>query len=358
MATKKSDACPFMFAGQEVSISQQQSQKNEKGCPFTSNSDDDIKDMMSQNLGENSLGSEVKLSSLNYFLPETQIKRNHEYLLDPQLASAMKEGTKIVHSAAENSAFTKRFLSGNINKDEYGRYINSLYFVYKTMEELLAQHKDNPSIKMVYFPCELNREQALIKDLEYYYGKERVADLIDFKHTTPAVKNYIASLKHAAERDPALLIAHSYSRYLGDLSGGQILAKRLKKYVLKIDVTDAAWDSYEGLKFYNFDHIGSQLEFKNLYRQRLDCAHVTQYLKDLIVTEAIRSFELNISLFNEIQELSEAHQLNPTLSDTESVEENHEYKLPGINTDWLVGFFTGTLTLVVGLSLYHRFSYK
>lgn len=63
------------------------------------------------------------------------------------------------------------------------------------------------------------------------------------------------------------------------LTGGQILAKRLKKHVLKISVTDAAWDSYEGLEFYNFDHIGSHNEFKSLYRQRLDEAHVTQRTK-------------------------------------------------------------------------------
>jgi heme oxygenase len=61
--------------------------------------------------------------------------------------------------------------------------------------------------------------------------------------------------------------------------GGQILAKRLKKHVLKINVTDTAWDSYQGLEFYNFDHIGSHNEFKNHYRQRLDSAHVTQYVK-------------------------------------------------------------------------------
>lgn len=61
--------------------------------------------------------------------------------------------------------------------------------------------------------------------------------------------------------------------------GGQILAKRLKKHVLKIDVTDAAWDSYHGLEFYNFDHIANNNEFKSLYRERLDGAHVTQYTK-------------------------------------------------------------------------------
>lgn len=126
--------------------------------------------------------------------------------------------------------------------------------------------------------------------------------MTNFENATPAVKNYISALHDAASRNPALLIAHSYSRYLGDLSGkytsvffcqltntyniqigGQILAKRLKKFVLKLDVTDAAWDSYQGLEFYNFENIGSHNEFKNLYRQRLDEAQVTQYVKGIIV---------------------------------------------------------------------------
>lgn len=116
-------------------------------------------------------------------------------------------------------------------------------------------------------------------DLEYYYGKDRIPELTDFNNATPAVKTYVNALKDAAEKNPALLIAHSYSRYLGDLSGGQILAKRLKKHVLKRDVTDASWDSHRGLEFYNFDHIRSHNQFKNLYRQRLDESPVTQYVK-------------------------------------------------------------------------------
>lgn len=91
----------------------------------------------------------------------------------------------------------------------------------RTMEGLLNQFKDHPCIQMVHFPFELTREKALIKDLEYYYGKSRVAELTDCKNATPAVKNYMNALKEAAEKNPSLLIAHSYSRYLGDLSGMQ-----------------------------------------------------------------------------------------------------------------------------------------
>lgn len=50
---------------------------------------------------------EVKINSLNCLLPETQQKKGQEFLSDPQLAFAMKEGTKVVHTAAENSVFTK-----------------------------------------------------------------------------------------------------------------------------------------------------------------------------------------------------------------------------------------------------------
>ncbi|CEP16478.1 hypothetical protein [Parasitella parasitica] len=334
----------------------------EGGCPFVLKAKDDIEDMMTQLSDGHPITHDVKINMFNNYLLETKPKKNQEYLSNPQLASAMKEGTKIVHAAAENNIFTKRFLSGSISTDEYGRYINSLYFIYKygiMREDLLAQHKENPIIKLAYFPFELTRESSLIKDLEYYYGKDRIAELTDFKNATPAVKAYVKGLKDAAERNPALLIAHSYSRYLGDLSGGQILAKRLKKHVLKRDVINANWDSHRGLEFYHFEHILNHNEFKNLYRQRLDESPVTQYVKDLIVAEAIYSFELNIALFDEIQTLSDSNKLHTTLDldDVESVDSPIKPK-NGLcsNGDWIVGFATGFATFALGLSLYRRIS--
>lgn len=38
---------------------------------------------------------------------DIKIEQEPEYLEDPQLASAMREGTKVVHRAAETSVFTK-----------------------------------------------------------------------------------------------------------------------------------------------------------------------------------------------------------------------------------------------------------
>jgi heme oxygenase len=143
------------------------------------------------------------------------------------------------------------------------------------MEALLEQHKDHPSVSLIYFPFELNRTNSLLQDLEYFYGAEHLAELTDPSLMTPAVEIYVKAMQNACAKSPALLVAHSYSRYLGDLSGGQILAKRLKKHVLGLNETDSAWDATEGLNFYHFNNLGNQSDFKNFYRERLNAAKVT-----------------------------------------------------------------------------------
>lgn len=189
------------------------------------------------------------------------------------------------------------------------------------MEELLEQYKEHQVVKIIHFPLELNRRESIEKDLEYFYGQERVAELTDPESMTPAVQKYVQAMKDACAKSPALLIAHSYSRYLGDLSGGQILAKRLKKAVLKLDENDGSWDTTEGLNFYLFNNLGNQTDFKNFYRERLNAAKVDQNTRDLIVAEAVNSFELNIALFDEIQELSEAGKLARTVIQSKLEEE-------------------------------------
>lgn len=193
----------------------------------------------------------------------------------------------------------------------------TLVITLRNMEELLEEHKNHPVVQIIHFPHELNREASIKKDLEFFYGADRVEELTRPESMTPAVQKYVQAMKDACAKDPSLLIAHSYSRYLGDLSGGQILSKRLKKCVLKLDENDSSWDTTEGLNFYFFNNLGNQTEFKNFYRERLNAARVDAATRDLIVTEAVLSFELNIALFDEIQALSEAGKLVPSIVNAE-----------------------------------------
>ncbi|CEP11162.1 hypothetical protein [Parasitella parasitica] len=376
------------------------------GCPFSTKTEQEILDLMKQipydhptlNMPELPSCAEgiVLVNQLNKFLDKTQLETLFErspknpveelkvedpvepdYLEDPQLASAMREGTKVIHRAAETSIFTRRFLKGDINADEYGRYINSLYFVYKYMEELLEQHRDHMVVSIIHFPHELNRRESLERDLEFFYGKERLAELTNPDNMTPAVQTYVQALKNACEKNPSLLIAHSYSRYLGDLSGGQILSKRLKKHVLYIDENDSTWDTTEGLNFYHFNNLGNQTEFKNFYRERLNAAKVDQQTRDLIVAEAVLSFELNIQLFDEVQELSDAGKLAPSIVQQEKVivglkDETIEIQ---VNRDtaalpakaskkgtsaptWIAATTVGFAAVAIGAAVYQRYYKK
>lgn len=254
--------------------------------------------------------------------------------------------------------------------------VHVLILFHRFMEELLAQYKDHPVVSIIHFPHELNRREAIEKDLEFFYGKDRVAELTNTETMTPAVKKYVKAMQDACAKSPALLIAHSYSRYLGDLSGGQILSKRLKKSILKLDENDSSWDTIEGLNFYHFHNLGNQTDFKNFYRERLNAAKVDQNTRDLIVSEAVQSFELNIDLFDEIQKLSEAGQLassliQPTVEEEVIVElkeirvETTQQAEPkknhacGSSAAKCIGAVTvGIAAIAVGAALYQRYYIK
>jgi heme oxygenase len=126
------------------------------------------------------------------------------------------------------------------------------------MEEEFLKHKDHPILGPVYFPKELNRAETLKKDIDFYLGENwKEANPI-----SPGIQHYVDSIKADSESHPHRLIAHSYTRYLGDLSGGQMMSRKVKKnYSLESD---------EGVQFFLFEHIESPKNFKEMYRQKLD----------------------------------------------------------------------------------------
>lgn len=85
---------------------------------------------------------------------------------------------------------------------------------------------------------------------------------------------------------PELLVAHAYTRYLGDLSGGQVLGKITQKSL--------GLSSKEGLAFFSFPGVSSPNRFKQLYRSRLDNIELTEEQRVVLLQEAVDAFEFNI----------------------------------------------------------------
>ncbi|KAF9905793.1 Heme oxygenase 2 [Linnemannia zychae] len=204
------------------------------------------------------------------------------------LAVDLKEGTKTVHAEAERSKFVKYFFRGEISPATYGRFLVSLYHIYSALEEALEKNKDNENVQLVYFPTELNRKEALEEDLEFFNGPEW-RDML--KTVSPAQKAYTDAIRRCSETKPELLIAHTYVRYLGDLSGGQILAKKLQKYN---DLPEG-----KGVAFYHFDRIENKNEFKEMFRIRLNQVEVDEATHKAIVDESCQAFVRNIDIFQE-----------------------------------------------------------
>jgi heme oxygenase (biliverdin-producing, ferredoxin) len=204
------------------------------------------------------------------------------------LATKLREGTKKSHSMAESTGFIACFLKGTVEKKSYRKLVTNLYFVYSAMEEEMHKHANDPILSKVFFP-ELDRKAALEQDLAFYYGanwREQVAP-------SEATKKYIDRIHEVANNDPALMVAHLYTRYLGDLSGGQILKKIAQN---AMNLTDG-----EGTAFYEFSQIPDEKAFKNNYRQVMNDLPIDAAKADEVVDEANAAFDMNMKMFNELE---------------------------------------------------------
>ncbi|MEL7008675.1 MAG: heme oxygenase (biliverdin-producing) [Cyanobacteria bacterium J06648_1] len=204
------------------------------------------------------------------------------------LATMLREGTKTSHTMAENVGFVKCFLKGVVEKKSYRKLVTSLYFVYSAMEEEMERLKDHPVVSKIYFP-ELNRKQSLEQDLHFYYG----ANWREEAKNTRAGKAYVARIREIAQDSPELLVAHCYTRYLGDLSGGQILKKISQR---AMNLNDG-----EGTAFYEFDNIPDEKAFKSKYRAAMNELPIDEATAEEIVDEANAAFGRNMELFQELE---------------------------------------------------------
>lgn len=208
--------------------------------------------------------------------------------MSSNLATKLREGTKKAHTAAENVGFVKCFLKGVVEKTSYRKLVANFYFVYSAIEEEMERHKNHPILSNIYFK-ELNRKKSLEQDLAYYYGpnwREQVAP-------SAAGQAYVQRIREVSEKEPELLISQSYTRYLGDLSGGQILKGIAER---AMNLSDG-----QGTAFYNFPEISDEKAFKTKYRQALDELPIDEATANRIVDEANAAFGMNMKMFQELE---------------------------------------------------------
>jgi heme oxygenase len=128
--------------------------------------------------------------------------------------STLKELTAEVHAEAESQPFIKSIFEGNVDKVKYTDYIFQLLHVYGLLEILASGHGIFTGIE------DLKRAKLVQQDwTELYAGL--TTTIFTVRPATLKYLQYLDNIKH----DPKKLLAHVYVRHMGDMFGGQQLAK-------------------------------------------------------------------------------------------------------------------------------------
>lgn len=205
----------------------------------------------------------------------------------PPLSTLLRTGSRQEHEQAESSDFMTELLAGRMSPQGYTHYLAMMREVYVALETVGDELASTPAGRAVVDE-RLKRLPALDADLAYWARGEKVA--ID----SPAVAAYVAAIE-ATRDDSDLYVAHHYTRYLGDLSGGQAIGRILSR---AFDLTDG-----QGVAFYDFSAVGKPKPYKDGYRERLDAMGLSPEAAERVIAEVKRAFDFNSAIFAELTRL-------------------------------------------------------
>jgi heme oxygenase len=198
------------------------------------------------------------------------------------LAAMLRRETWTDHERAQFSPFEMSLAEGTISKQGYAELVLNILPVYEALEARVAELSDDPLVGQFHID-ELARVPFLKKDLAYFYADKAPVDLL------PYTQEYVDRINSVG---PVGFIAHHYTRFLADLSGGLMIYEALKR----------SWGSDDGLAYYNFDAIGDPVGFKNAYRQALNDLPLDVEGKLEFIGEVMVAYEYNIEMGKSLAE--------------------------------------------------------
>src|SRR5690349_8406552 len=195
-----------------------------------------------------------------------------------RLSVRLRARTRPDHDAAQGSGFLDALTAGTLPSRAYADLVAQHWFIYETLERAADAMADHPVAGAFVFP-ELTRLPALNTDLAALLGPEPQLNEL------PATQEYRERLRAVAFDQPWAFIAHHYTRYLGDLSGGQYLGPAIAR---------AYGLDGPGHRFFVFDGV-SPPEFRRRYRELLDAAELSPGDGDRLLAEVAEAYRLNIA---------------------------------------------------------------
>ncbi|GAA3446096.1 heme oxygenase (biliverdin-producing) [Planomonospora venezuelensis] len=213
-------------------------------------------------------------------------------MTESPFSEVLKNSTWGEHASAEDESYLKALMAGRLSREAYGEMVAQHYFAYVALDGASRSLAGDPVAAPFVFP-ELYREEALVRDLEAIYGSGWAGRIEPSKPT----RTLVARIEQVSSW-PGGYIAHHYTRYMGDLSGGQFIRMELEKIY--------GYGTGGGVDFYRFDAVGSLPRFKNEYRARLDALPVDEAEKQRIIRETKLAYQLNTEVLTELGRVARA----------------------------------------------------
>ncbi|MGV8895035.1 MAG: heme oxygenase (biliverdin-producing) [Rhodoglobus sp.] len=204
-------------------------------------------------------------------------------------SQALRDRTRTNHGESEGADFMNDLMTGTGTRDDYIALVAQHYFIYSAIEAAATQFADDP-IAARFITPQLTRLPALEADLEFLLGT-------GWRHAItplPTTEHYVSRIAEVTTEGWAGgFIAHHYTRYLGDLSGGQVIRTLMQRQF-----------GFEtnGVGFYLFDQIAKPREFKDTYREQLDQAGWDSAERDRVIDEVVTAYRFNTDLFVDLAE--------------------------------------------------------
>ncbi|MBN9605638.1 MAG: biliverdin-producing heme oxygenase [Actinomycetales bacterium] len=205
----------------------------------------------------------------------------------------LRERSRSGHGESEHSGFMADLMKGEGTREDYVALVAQHWFLYEALEQAAQSFAGDPVAEPFLSP-QLTRLPALESDLEFLIGPEWRATIAPM----PTTQRYVARIREVeAQRWAGGFVAHHYTRYLGDLSGGQAIGRLMSRYF-----------GFEtnGVLFYLFEQIANPRDFKELYRAELDAAPWGEEEKERVIDEVLRAYRFNTELFEDLARAKQA----------------------------------------------------
>ncbi|MEH1017245.1 biliverdin-producing heme oxygenase [Micromonospora sp. CPCC 206060] len=184
------------------------------------------------------------------------------------------------HQTAESQRYVSALVAGDLDQAGYTALVVQHHAIYEALEATADTMRHDP-LAGPFVDDALTRLPALTTDLEFLLGpdwRQRI-------EPAPATISYAARVAEVCTSSPARFIAHHYTRYLGDLSGGLHIGRSLTRHY---GLTGDA-----GAAFYRFDRITNPKAYKDAYRARLDSLPLDETGRTVLLDEVLVAYRHN-----------------------------------------------------------------